>query len=140
MKMKILQIIKCFIGKILGFFPTLLPVGVSQFNEWAKSIIEIYKPAADVRSVRFALATMLLHLGPTEARKPKRYFALCLHKGAAAQVGAYMFTQIKTEQEDELKALKEASEREATLRLVPNEATTTPEAASNVIPIQNASV
>lgn len=134
----VLKKLKQALNKVLGFIPTKTPVGVTEFNSWAQSIIDTYAPAADDRSVKFALCAMLMRLDPTAAYKSKRFFALCLHKGAAAQVAAYMMQDIKNTQEAELKALQEASEKAATLSLVKDVATPpSGQEATNVIPIQN---
>jgi hypothetical protein len=97
-----------FFRFILGLFPTPVPQGGTEFDKWAKSIIEIYKPAADERSVKFALCAMLMRLEPTEAYKSKMFFALCLRKASAAQVAAYKMEEIKQQQAAEEKAKQEA--------------------------------
>ena len=93
--------VKRAINKILGFFPSKIPTGAEEFEKWAKSIIDTYKPAADARSVRFVLSGLLMRLEQTEATKCKRFFALCLHRAAAGQVGAYKMEDIKNEQKKE---------------------------------------
>jgi hypothetical protein len=92
---------------IFGFFPTPVPQGGTEFEKWSDSIIETYKPAADVRSVKFALCALLMRLDPTEAFKSKFYFALCLRKAAAAQVAAFKMEEIKLQQAEEAKKLQE---------------------------------
>jgi hypothetical protein len=92
---------------IFGFFPTPVPQGGTEFEKWSDSIIETYKPAADVRSVKFALCALLMRLDPTEAFKSKFYFALCLRKAAAAQVAAFKMEEIKMQQAEEAKKLQE---------------------------------
>lgn len=94
-----------------GYFPSPLPQGRSEFESWSQSIIDIYKPSADDLSIKFALATMLLHLEPSQSDVPKRYFAKRLRKAAAAQVGATLLHEIKENQRIDLeKRQKEAIE------------------------------
>jgi hypothetical protein len=52
-----------------------------------------------------------MRLNPTEAYKAKRFFALCLHKGAAAQVAAYVMEDIKNQQKAEYEAQLAASSK-----------------------------
>lgn len=94
MKQKFIRIIRF----VRGFFPSPTPVGVSEFHDWAQDIIDTYKPAASDASVKFALGEMLMRLNPTAAYKSKFYFALCLHKSAASQIGLHVLTVIKEEQ------------------------------------------
>lgn len=102
--MKIVHIVKNIIGRIRGAMPSALPQGMTEFDNWIKSFIEVYQPKMNDRSVRFAIATLMMRLNPTEAYKSKRYFALCLHKGAAAEVSNHVMYLIKEEQ----KALEQA--------------------------------
>lgn len=123
--------IKTTLKKIRGAFPTSLPQGMDEFNIFVKDLIETYKPAADERSVRFAISAMIMRLNPTEASKSKRYFALALHKGAAAQVANQVMIDLKTEQEAAIKA-----EREAQIK-ADIEATTSSTAVADNVPVQN---
>lgn len=109
MKQKFTQ----FINRLRGFFPSATPVGITEFDQWAQSIIDTYKPAADDVSVKFALCAMLMRLGPTEAYKPKRYFALALHKGAASQIANGVMYEIKTKQAELEKQAQEAAKKSA---------------------------
>jgi len=97
---------------LFGFFPSAVPQGGTEFEEWADSIIKTYRPAADERSVKFALCDLLMRLDPTEAYKSKFYFALCLRKAAAAQVAAFKMEEIKKAQAEE-QAKKLEQEKEA---------------------------
>jgi len=74
--------------------PRPLPMGATDFEEWAERIISgalIPKdPAEDEKvfkdSLKFTIASMVMHLGPTESHKPDAYFIHGLRKGAANQV------------------------------------------------------
>ena len=46
-----------------------LPIGRKEFEEWSDRIIAGANVQASTRSLKFSLAAMLLHLGPTEAYK-----------------------------------------------------------------------
>jgi len=87
---------------IRGFFPERLPQGVTEFNVWANDIISTYR-FPDNDSVRFALATMVMHQGPTAAFRSKFYFAIMVWAGASKQVASQVFNDIKTKQMEELK-------------------------------------
>lgn len=105
--------LKKLIKKVRYAFPSPVPQGGTEFEKWAQSIIDVYEPPMDKRSVRFALCAMLMRLDPTEAYKSKRFFALCLHKGAAAQVAAYKMEEIKREQAEEDKRRQEEAAAKA---------------------------
>ncbi len=89
-------------NKILGFIPTHLPVGMTEFEAWAKRVIHTYDlPQND--SSKFALATMILHAGSTEAKKAIRYFGLSARKSMANQVAAQVMQDLKTKQAEATK-------------------------------------
>jgi hypothetical protein len=90
--------VKRFLQKLRDCFPSATPIGMREFEIWSESIIDTYQLPVDVRSTKFALATMLLRLGPTEAYKSKRFFFLSLRKAAAAQIGAAVMENIKNQQ------------------------------------------
>jgi len=94
---------KRFFKRVEGFIPTRLPVGLSEYERWTASIIDTYGfPAND--SIRFSLSVMILHMGSTEAYKPKRYFALSLHKAMANQVVSQVINELKAKQEADRRA------------------------------------
>jgi hypothetical protein len=82
-----------------GFFPEAVPTGLTEFNTWADDIISTYNlPTKERDSIRFALATMVLHMGPMAAYRSKFHFVLMIRTGAAKQVAGAIFTEIKTKQ------------------------------------------
>jgi len=92
---------------LLAFFPSALPVGMSHFHVWADDIIELYgleKHAAN-DSLKFSLATMIMHSGPTDAFKSKFSFLLKLKSAMAKQIAGAHFTEIKLKQKAEQDAL-----------------------------------
>lgn len=99
-----------------------MPQGMTEYNNFIDFIIDTYNPPMHKRSVRFTIAAILQRLGPTEAYKSPLYFALSLHRGAAAQVACYDMEAIKEEQKKEYAAQLEADKQK--------EATTLTEASS----------
>ena len=104
--MKFYTHVKKYYNLFKNLFPSSLPQGITEFNNWAQSIIDDYG-FPDNDSVRFALATMVMHQGPTAAYRSKFYFALMVKAGAAKQVASQVFTNIKTLQ---LEAAKNQAE------------------------------
>lgn len=93
-------IAKRYYNKLRGAFPSPLPVGVTEFQSWADTIIDTYTlPTQDRDSVHYALATMILHLGPTVAYKSNWYFVLSIHSACAKQVAGATFQDIKIRQQ-----------------------------------------
>lgn len=70
-----------------------LPMGKGEFDEWANRLISgALIPGGDdnkeifIESQKFALANMIMHLGPTESHKPDAFFIHSLRKFAVNQV------------------------------------------------------
>lgn len=82
-----------------------LPMGRQEFEEWSDRIISGAIVGAEVKSQKYALANLLLHLGPTEDHKPDIFFIKSLRKGAVNQVA----DAIRTELYAERKAQEDAS-------------------------------
>lgn len=116
------QKVKKLLRKLLFLLPSSLPIGMNEFNIWADSIIQTYD-FPDNDSLRFALATMILHLEsnskfelnllifkvvlPTSGYKSKFFFVQALHKGASNQVASGKMQELKQLQEQ---AMRQASE------------------------------
>lgn len=90
-----------------------LPTGRADFDEWSDRIISGAllpggKEDAEIflDSQKFALANMLLHLGPTESHKPDAFFIHSLRKFAVNQVA----DSIRKELHDKAKARTAAEE------------------------------
>lgn len=96
------------LNRILAYLPTKLPIGMTDFHNWADSIIDLTGPIADANSLKWALAVAILHLGETAAYKPKMYFVHRLLKGASNQVVSQVIQDIKNAQ----KAAAEAASKE----------------------------
>lgn len=84
--------------RFLSHFPTKLPVGLTEFNEWSDSIIALSGQFADTDSMRYAIASNLIHLPHTKSKVPKAYFVNTLRKAAANQVASQVFQDIKLKQ------------------------------------------
>lgn len=124
-----------FLTKLRNRLPSAVPQGMQEFENWSSSIINTYGfPNND--SVRFALATMIMHSGPTAAYASKHSFAVMVKAGAAKQVASQAFTVIKQRQLDAINAAHKA-EVEAAEAAKQAAAPATPVAPLNVLPIQN---
>jgi hypothetical protein len=86
-----------------------LPLGRAEFDVWASRIISGSILEAAVDSQRFALANMLLHLGPTESHKPDAFFIHSLRKFAINQVA----DDVRKQLHEEAKARTAAEEAAA---------------------------
>lgn len=86
-----------------SYFPTQLPVGMTEFQEWSDSILSLSK-VPDNDSTRFAIAVMILHLNASEDRKPKHYFVKCLNKSAANECGNAIAMALKEKQKQAAQA------------------------------------
>lgn len=71
-----------------------LPMGRQEFEEWSDRIISGTLLPADPESMKYALATMVMHLGPTESHKEDAYFIHSLRKSAANQVCHAIMTEL----------------------------------------------
>lgn len=103
--------------------PRPLPMGRMEFEQWSDRIISgalipgvnEEDPKALVQSQKFALANMLMHLGPTESHKPDAHFIHQLRKVVINQVAH----SVSQEYRDEAKAriaAEEAKKGEETLK------------------------
>lgn len=92
------------VKRAFSYFPTKLPVGMTEFHAWADSIIELAGPYADPDSMKYAIASALIHLPATRSAIPKNYFVGTLRKAAANQVASQVFQDIKTKQQEAAKA------------------------------------
>lgn len=75
-----------------------LPVGMAEFNEFASRIISLAGPYADEDSMKFALASIVIHADATKAHYSDAYFLERLRKSAANQVASQVFQDIKAKQ------------------------------------------
>ncbi len=87
--------------RLLSYFPTRLPVGMTEFNAWASSIIDLTGKFADDTSLRFVLASELMHSDAKRGSVPKNYFVSRCRKLAANQTAGFILQEIKAAQEAE---------------------------------------
>lgn len=79
-----------------------LPVGMAEFNDFADRIIKLAGPYADEDSMKFALASVVIHADATRAHYSDSYFLERLRKSAANQVASQVFQDIKIKQAEQL--------------------------------------
>lgn len=92
-----------------SYFPRRLPVGLTEFHEWADRIISLAGQFADADSMKWALASQVMHLGAQKAAVSDQYFIRSMRKAAANQVASQVFQDIKTKQQEQQKAQAEAT-------------------------------
>ncbi len=94
---------------LLAFIPEKLPVGTTSMETFMLDIIDLAGQYADVDSMRFAIASMLIHAPANYGMLSKHYFIVRLRKSAANQIASQVFQEIKTKQAElEAKAKQEA--------------------------------
>ena len=119
-----------------------LPTGMAEFEEWANRIISgTLLPQVDDASMKFALSTMLLQLGPTEDYKEDSYFLHQLRKSAVNQIAHSKMLNLKAAAQGKLEAQKlkdEAAADAIRLAIVQDEATAL--AKTNTVPVVEATL
>lgn len=106
---------KLILLKLLSFVPRNLPVGMKEFDIWSNRIISLSGPFADADSMKFALASQIMHLGAQNARMTDQYFIRSMRKAAANQVASQVFQDIKNKQAQAAEQKKE-EDRKALLQ------------------------
>lgn len=98
--------------------PRPLPMGRSEFESWSDRIIAgaLLNGGADcpevfIESQKWALANMIMHIGPTESHKPDAHFIHGLRVNAVKLVAHEMFGEYKA-LEDIRKKAKRAAQTE----------------------------
>jgi hypothetical protein len=100
--------------RVLSHFPTKLPVGTAQFNTFVEDVIELSGQYAEFTSMKFAIASILIHADSSKGALPKNYFVVRLRKSAANQIASQAFQEIKAAQD------KKQAEDTATSQAVPS--------------------
>lgn len=106
---------KLLVKRIMSHFPTKLPVGMTEFHQFADEVIELAGSFADEDSMKWAISSQITHLPHTTASKPKAYFVRCLRKAAANQISAAVFIDIKDRQKQAQQDLQQQAEATAQL-------------------------
>jgi thiamine pyrophosphate-dependent acetolactate synthase large subunit-like protein len=83
---------------IRSYFKRKLPVGMTEFHAWADRIISLAGKFADEDSLKFALASAVIHAKHDMASIEDQYFVRLLRKAAANQVASQLFQDIKAKQ------------------------------------------
>lgn len=95
-----------------------LPIGMTQFNEWSDRIISGAGVEASIRSLKWTLAEMVMHLNPTEAFKEDAHFILKLRKAAVNETCAAVMRDIKEEHEKEKKLAADTAPTDSGLKVL----------------------
>lgn len=72
---------------------------MGEFETFCDSIFFTYD-LPDLPSYRHAIASMIMHLGPTVAVKPKRFFALSVLKAMSNQIAYENIQKLKKQEEE----------------------------------------
>ncbi len=98
--------------------PRPLPMGRQDFEEWSDRIISgalipgspDESPEALIEGQKFALASMILHLGPTESHKADAFFIHSLRKVVINQVAHGMAEELKAKSKARMEAVERVEE------------------------------
>ena len=104
------------VKQLLAYFPTKLPLGMTEFETFSKSVIELLPPGLDnvpADDKKFVIASAIQRLDPTTNAKAKIYFVKLLTKAAASQVAGQVFLDIK-EKQKAVEAERAAKQAEVT--------------------------
>jgi hypothetical protein len=105
--------------------PRPLPMGMEEFEEWSNRIISgACIPGATHQSQKFAIAEMIMHLGPTEDHAADALFIKKLRKGAVNQIAYAQMENIRAEVKARL--AKESEEAKAAAAAIPVTGEVTP--------------
>lgn len=105
---------KRYLLLLLSYFPRNLPVGLTEFDAFTARVILQAGKFADYDSMKWALASQVIHLGPQASAKPDQYFIRSLRKAAANQVASQVFQDVKAKQQEEAAARAAQTQAEAT--------------------------
>ncbi len=81
-----------------------LPTGMQEFNKLVEDLKNFYGPnlpTQDETTLKFVIATTIMHLGPLDSHKSLEFFYKTIVAGAAKQVAHAVFRDIKLQQEAE---------------------------------------
>lgn len=100
--------------------PRPLPMGLAEFEEWSDRLIAgalipggESDPVVFHESQKFALANMLMHLGPTESHKADAFFIHSLRKFAVNQVADSVRKELHEAAKARTAAIEKSKEQEA---------------------------
>lgn len=105
MKMKrIIAKIKRNYALLRAFFPSQLPQGMTEFNEFADSIIDLYDFPKDNDGYINMIATMIQHFDRTVHATSKYNFSRLMRKAVANEVAYYVIQDLKLKKKKESEA------------------------------------
>lgn len=90
--------LKVAFKRLLSYFPTPLPVGMTAYKEWSDSVVDLIGPIANTDDLQFCVAAEVIRVGPAVCSAPKNYFVKRVRAGAAKQIAGAVFTEIKERQ------------------------------------------
>lgn len=94
-----------FANKARHRWPSPLPIGRAEFASFADSILETYN-IPNLPSYHHAIASMIMHLGPTVTKVPKKFFADSIYKAMANEVAFQKIQELKEKEKKALDALE----------------------------------
>jgi len=106
---KIIAKIKRNYALLRAFFPTKLPQGMSEFNDFAASIIDLYNFPKDNDGFINMIATMIQHFDRDVCSVPKYKFARLMRKAVSNEVAFYVIQDLKLKKKKEDEAKEEAA-------------------------------
>lgn len=118
---------KRLFNKILSYFPTPIPTGMTAFSAWLESIVSLAGPIADPESIKWVVCNEIMRLSPGRDRVSKNSIVKLLRKFAANQLAASVVVEIRTMQEKKLEEAKKQQEAEEAKQTA--EATAQPQVA-----------
>lgn len=101
---------KLLLLKALSRYPRKLPVGLSEFDAFVERVLSQSGRFADDTSLKFALASILIHADSKFGSLPDKYFIDRLVKSAANQVASQVFQDIKIQQDAARQAAQQPAE------------------------------
>lgn len=116
--------------QLRSYFPRQLPVGITEFYKWSDNIIALSGNFADADSMRFALASQLIHLGAQQSSVSDQFFIRSMRKAAANQVASQVFQDIKQKQ----LAAQQAAAQQVEVTTPPPEVVTSDEQQKTGLP------
>ncbi len=85
-------------NKFMALFPSKLPTNSQQFKQWSNDIFKIYD-LENRPNNSHALASLIMHLGPTTMHKSKKYFSLAIMKSMANEAAFETIQALRKEEE-----------------------------------------
>ncbi len=105
MRQKLTQVLT----KLTSYIPTKLPVGLTAYQAWLDSIVELAGPLADRESVQWVISNEVMRLPPGKDTVSKNRMVKLLRKYAANQCAGHVVLELKAKQEIVRKAAEEAA-------------------------------